>query len=209
MSPTAAWYVSDILAGTPPPINGSPGQVAFKTGTSYGYRDAWAVGFDGADVIGVWIGRPDGTPVPGLSGIVSAAPILFEAFNRLGQNRVALKRAPAGVLVARSTGDLPRPLQRFRGAADTAAAEPDDPQIAFPLDGVEVDLGIKDGDPMPLDDQGAGTATRPSPSSPTAPRSARTPFDRSETWQPDGPGFVTLSVVDETGRSDRVTVFVE
>ena len=76
LSPAAAWYVADILAGTPPPINGSPGRVAFKTGTSYGYRDAWAIGFDGKTVVGVWVGRPDGTPVVGLSGIVTAAPIV-------------------------------------------------------------------------------------------------------------------------------------
>ena len=44
----------------------SPGRIAFKTGTSYGYRDAWSVGFDGRHTIGVWVGRPDGAPVPGL-----------------------------------------------------------------------------------------------------------------------------------------------
>ena len=93
LSPVAAWQVADILAGVPPPSNGSPGLVAYKTGTSYGYRDAWAIGFDGRNVIGVWIGRPDGTPVPGLSGITSAAPVLFEAFNRLGPRRGAA--APA------------------------------------------------------------------------------------------------------------------
>jgi len=208
LSPTAAWYVADILSGTPPPVNGSPGQIAFKTGTSYGYRDAWAVGFDGADVIGVWIGRPDGTPVPGIAGIVSAAPILFEAFNRLGQNRVALRRPPAGVLFARSTAELPRPLQHFRGKEETAAAEPDDPQIAFPLDGVEVDLGIKDGEPTPLTIK-VRNGQPPFTFFANGVPIGRTPFDRSETWKPDGPGFVTLSVVDQTGRSDRVTVFVE
>ena len=40
----------------------SGGRIAFKTGTSYGYRDAWAVGFDGRATIGVWVGRPDGAP---------------------------------------------------------------------------------------------------------------------------------------------------
>ncbi|HTO27191.1 MAG TPA: penicillin-binding protein 1C, partial [Devosia sp.] len=74
LDPIAAWYVSDILADVPPPLNGSPGRIAYKTGTSYGYRDGWAIGFDGKTVIGVWVGRPDGAPVPGLSGIVGAAP---------------------------------------------------------------------------------------------------------------------------------------
>src|SRR5690606_38505988 len=53
LSPAAAWYVADILKDVPPPVNASPGRVAYKTGTSYGYRDAWAVGFDGRHVVGV------------------------------------------------------------------------------------------------------------------------------------------------------------
>ena len=68
------------------------GRIAFKTGTSYGYRDAWAVGFDGRVTIGVWVGRPDGTPVPGMVGRASAAPILFDAFARTGVPRRCRRR---------------------------------------------------------------------------------------------------------------------
>ncbi len=207
LSPIAAWQVADILAGVLPPSNGSPGLVAYKTGTSYGYRDAWAIGFDGRYVIGVWIGRPDGTPVPGLSGLVSAAPVLFEAFNRLGPTRTPLRRAPPGVLVA-STSELPPPLRRFRHPDETVVERNGGPQIAFPLEGVTVDLGIRDGDPSPLVIKvrnGAPPFTFFANGTPVG----RNPFDRSERWQPDGPGFVTLSVVDSSGRSDRVTVFVE
>ena len=57
LDPVAAWYVGSILLGTPPPENAAGGRIAFKTGTSYGYRDAWAVGFDGRHTIGVWVGR--------------------------------------------------------------------------------------------------------------------------------------------------------
>ncbi len=89
----AAWYVASILAGAPGPDHVSPGSIAFKTGTSYGYRDAWAVGFDGRHVIGVWVGRPDGAPVPGLIGIDAAAPILMDAFARLGADDAASRRA--------------------------------------------------------------------------------------------------------------------
>ena len=70
LEPVAAWYVGNVLLGTPPPENAAGGRIAFKTGTSYGYRDAWAVGFDGKRTIGVWVGRPDGAPVPGLVGRV-------------------------------------------------------------------------------------------------------------------------------------------
>src|SRR5580704_8422189 len=82
MEPIPAWYVGNVLLGTPPPENATGGRIAFKTGTSYGYRDAWAVGFDGKRTIGVWVGRPDGAPVPGLVGRMAAAPILFDAFAR-------------------------------------------------------------------------------------------------------------------------------
>lgn len=66
LDPVAAWYVADILAGTPPPENGLLHRIAFKTGTSYGYRDSWAAGFDGHHAVAVWIGRADGQPVPGI-----------------------------------------------------------------------------------------------------------------------------------------------
>ena len=73
LSESAAWQVGDILAGLPPPPGAPENRLAYKTGTSYGHRDAWAIGYDGAHVVGVWVGRADGTPVPGLSGISAAA----------------------------------------------------------------------------------------------------------------------------------------
>lgn len=203
----AAWYVADVLADVPPPQNGSPDRVAYKTGTSYGYRDAWAIGFDGRHVVGVWIGRPDGGPVAGLSGATVAAPLLFEAFNRIGPRRVPLVAPPPGTIAA-TTATLPAPLRRFRHP-DSQLVEADGaPEIAFPPDGVAVDLGIAGGKPANLVIKvrnGAPPFTFFANDVPIA----RPPFARSESWQPDGPGFVALSVVDAEGRSDRVTVFVE
>ena len=94
MEPVAAWYVGNVLLGTPPPENAAGGRIAFKTGTSYGYRDAWSVGFDGKRTIGVWVGRPDGAPVPGLVGRAAAAPILFDAFARTGKLPAPLPQRP-------------------------------------------------------------------------------------------------------------------
>ena len=83
----AAWLTLEALTQVKRPgVAGvwkefsSSQRIAWKTGTSYGYRDAWAIGFDGAHVVGVWIGRPDGASVPGLSGRTAAAPLLFESF---------------------------------------------------------------------------------------------------------------------------------
>jgi penicillin-binding protein 1C len=181
--------VADILADVPPPTIGARGRIAYKTGTSYGYRDAWSIGFDGRNAIG------------------TAAPVLFEAFDKLGSDRAPLSPAPRGALIA-SNGDLPAPLKRFRGTDMLANKAPDTPQIAFPPDGVQVDLGIRAGDPMPLMIKirnGQPPFTWFANGVPIA----QTPFSRAESWEPDGPGFVTLSVVDSAGRSDRVTVFVE
>ncbi len=207
LDPVAAWYVSDILSDVPPPLNGSPGRIAYKTGTSYGYRDAWAIGYDGKTVIGVWVGRPDGAPVPGLSGVVSAAPILFESFDRLGAPAVRLRAAPPGVLMA-SNAQLPAPLQRFRNPDQEVTAHDPAPQIAFPSDGVDLDLGLAAGDNLPLIVKirnGVPPFTFFANGAPIG----TSAFARQDSWKPDGPGFVRLSVVDAEGRSDFVTVFLE
>ncbi len=58
-------------------------KVAWKTGTSYGYRDAWAIGITPEYVVGVWVGNADGEGRPNLTGIKTAAPVLFDVFNSL------------------------------------------------------------------------------------------------------------------------------
>ena len=123
MSPLAAWYVSDILKDAPPPANAKGGRFAYKTGTSYGYRDAWAIGYDGRHVVAVWAGRPDGASVPGMMGRTAAAPILFDAFARIGEKRVPLRSAPANA-VQLANADLPPPLKRWREPGDDAPGVP-------------------------------------------------------------------------------------
>jgi len=102
--PLAAWYVNDILAEAPPPSGVLPAEIrggrrlAFKTGTSYGFRDFWAAGYDPKVTIGVWAGRPDGTPMPGHSGRLTAAPVLFKIADLLGPSRspITAPRCPFG-----------------------------------------------------------------------------------------------------------------
>lgn len=207
LEPQAAWHIADILAGVPPPATASLGRIAYKTGTSYGYRDAWSIGFDGRYTIGVWVGRPDGSPVPGLTGIGMAAPILFEAFDRIGGRTAPLPPAPVGTLIADTT-DLPEPLRRFRHAeADVVLADPA-PEIAYPLDGVRVDLGLLSGGDTPIVIK-VRNGTPPFTFLANGLPIGNSAFAREEAWSPDGPGFVSLAVIDGEGRSDRVTVFLE
>ncbi len=101
LSDGAAWIVRDILEANPRPgyapgtfDPGSRPRVAWKTGTSYGFRDAWAVGATRAYTVAVWIGRPDGTPLPGQYGAVTALPLMFQIVDSLPRNAVAAAPAP-------------------------------------------------------------------------------------------------------------------
>jgi len=202
LDPVAAWYVGNILIGAPPPDNAPHGRIAFKTGTSYGYRDAWAVGFDGRMTIGIWAGRPDGAPVPGLVGRTSAAPILFDAFARSGFAPASLPRAPKGAVFAASN-KLPPPLQHFGARAGLAEAiEP--PRIMFPPDGARLELAtMNQPDAIALKIAGGrGPLTVMANGVPLTPQNGR----RVLYFQPDGPGFVRLTVMDARGATDSVTV---
>ncbi|XSG81578.1 MAG: penicillin-binding protein 1C [Methyloligella sp. ZOD6] len=204
LSPVAAWYIGNILKGSPPPENATPGRIAFKTGTSYGYRDAWSIGFDGKYTVGVWAGRPDGAPMPGIMGRVTAAPILFDAFTRLDGSRTPLPKAPEGVLTA-STGALPPPLQRFNADPVSAAETTPKLKILFPPDGASLALSSADGalDPVPVKIVGGkpplSVLVNGAPLSVNRPR--ETLF-----FDPDGPGFTRVTVTDAQGRADSVLV---
>ena len=132
ISRASAWQVGHILAGLAPPPGAPANRLSYKTGTSYGHRDAWAIGYDGAHVVGVWMGRPDGTPVPGAFGGDLAAPILFEAFGRLKPALTTPPPPPPETLLV-GASLLPKPLQRFRPSGQID--ETNRPQVAFPPDG--------------------------------------------------------------------------
>jgi penicillin-binding protein 1C len=205
LEPVAAWYVAKILQGTPPPQSAAGGRIAFKTGTSYGYRDAWAVGFDGKRTIGVWVGRPDGAPVSGLAGRTAAAPILFDAFARGAQPLEPLPAAPAGALIA-TTAKLPPPLQRFQPHTVTAASFTRPLHIVFPPNGASLELSAMTGeasDPVPI--KIAGGTLPLTVMLNGMPLDAKRD-DRTLFFEPEGPGFVRLTVTDATGAADSVLV---
>ena len=90
LSVGAAWLTLDALVDVVRPgadsqwrVLGGGRRVGWKTGTSYGHRDAWAVGVTPRYTVGVWAGNADGVGRPELTGIAVAAPVLFDIFNRL------------------------------------------------------------------------------------------------------------------------------
>lgn len=201
-----AWYIADILIGAPPPDNAPQARLAYKTGTSYGYRDAWAVGFDLKHTIGVWVGQADNGAVPGLVGRRVAAPILFDAFNRIGMNS-GLPHRPREALVATNL-TLPPPLRHVRQDVPKTIAAMSRPglQIAFPPDGAAIDAEATRIDGHPLlkvkINGGSPPFTYLLNGAP-----AHAPSSRREAGlRPEGLGFAQISVIDATGATDHVTV---
>lgn len=103
LAPGSAWIVRQILSGhaapgqAPDPRAGTRPQLAWKTGTSHGYRDSWALGSTPRYSLGVWIGRPDGTPLPGRYGAVTALPLLFQVADSLPRTARRSGARPASV----------------------------------------------------------------------------------------------------------------
>jgi penicillin-binding protein 1C len=209
MDQVAAWQVGNVLIGTPPPENGVHNRIAFKTGTSYGYRDAWSVGFDGRTTIGVWVGRPDGAPVPGLVGRTAAAPILFDAFARTGKLPAALAKPPKGALLA-SNAKLPLPLRRFRPLGELVRTGGEQaPHIQFPLNGSRIDAtgsGNAAFSAMPVKVAGG---VLPMTMLVNGVSAGEIDSRRQRLVDPPGPGFVRLTVIDATGAADTVVVRIQ
>ncbi|GGE10168.1 penicillin-binding protein 1C [Aureimonas endophytica] len=207
LSPQAAWYVTSILAGGSATVKASPGTIAHKTGTSFGYRDAWSLGYDGRHVVGVWIGRPDGAPVPGLVGQDAAVPVMRDVFSRIGPE-TRLPGPPPGILAV-PNGALPPPLRMFGQPAGMALAETAPrPEIVFPPNATRIDLGL-------AENAGAELALKLRNGTPPftwyvdgAPVE-RGRYDRQAAYRPAEPGFLDISVVDAKGAAASARVFVD
>lgn len=196
ISPRSAWYVGNILGGLAPPAGAQSGRLAYKTGTSYGHRDAWAIGFDGQHVVGVWMGRPDGTPVPGAFGGALAAPIMFETFGRIKPDFAPLAPPPPDALIL-PTARLPKPLQHFGNRR--AQHNADDLRVAFPPDHAVLTAQ----DVLPLKLRG-GTAPFTILVNDAAVQTGQR--DRDVLLSSPGLGFSRISVVDSNGQSQSVQI---
>jgi penicillin-binding protein 1C len=204
----AAWQVGNVLLGSPPPENAPHNRIAFKTGTSYGYRDAWSIGFDGRFTIGVWIGRPDGAPVAGLIGRTAAAPILFDAFARTARLPMPLPKPPKGALLA-GNAKLPLPLRRFRPSGELVRSGGEQaPHIQFPLNGSRIELAGSGTQPAAMPVKVSGGVL---PMTMWLNGLAVGEIDsrRQRLIDPPGPGFARLTVIDATGAADTVVVRIQ
>ncbi|MEO5335699.1 MAG: penicillin-binding protein 1C [Magnetospirillum sp. WYHS-4] len=214
MSPVSAWYLTDILADAARPdslaqlaAQGSRRRIAYKTGTSYGFRDAWAMGWTASHTVGVWVGRADGTPRPGHHGRNTAAPLLFQVFDRLPDGEgLDVVPPPAEALLAATTQDLPPTLRVFRPQGGGGRMPGEQPlRIVFPPDGGVVELPEADGrlDRLPLRAAGGRNPLRWLVNGLPVPTD---PHGDAVSWLPDGPGFVRVTVVDAADHSDHVAV---
>lgn len=205
----AIWNVSDILSGVLPPLGMKQRGIAYKTGTSYGYRDAWSVGYDGRHVIGVWVGRADNGAVPGIAGYATAAPILFEAFEKSGVAITPMPAAPSGVARV-AVSDLPANQRRFTLTASgllSASRRESAPRIVYPPEGARVELSSQSGiSPLVLKLQGGRAPFRWLANGRPLPDAS---LRRNSEWRPEGQGFSTLTVIDADGRASSVRVFIE
>ncbi|MEM7766468.1 MAG: penicillin-binding protein 1C [Pseudomonadota bacterium] len=203
---SSASQIVKVLAGTPPPEGRMPGRLtrdaprpAFKTGTSYGFRDAWAAGVSSGVAIIVWVGRADGAPRPGETGRKAALPLLFQVADLAAQT---LARDQGG-------GTGTNPARHGNGAHQSLAAfDRDDspPDILFPPSGAELWAGPIDGRPsrgFVFSGRGEGGLSwfvdgQPVPSD----------AGGAATWRPSRAGFYTVAAVDPAGRTSRVRVRV-
>ncbi len=107
MSEGTAFIVRDVLESGGPVTRqlesgvGARRGIAWKTGTSFGFRDAWAVGVSDRFTVGVWVGRPDGTPNPGFFGANIAAPLLVDIFSAVDDTPPLPRKPPTTVSQAR------------------------------------------------------------------------------------------------------------
>jgi penicillin-binding protein 1C len=213
--PVAAFYLKQILRGVALPDGWAMGQglararaVAFKTGTSYGYRDAWSVGFSNDYTVGVWVGRADGSPRAGHVGRESAAPILLKTFELLPPDQHSDDPPPAAAILTTANDQLPPSMRIFR--RETAPAPPKEtvvppPTIAFPPNGSIVPLApdtAKDRSIVLRADGGKAPLTW------LVNGQLLGNYDRFQIvlYTPDGEGLARITVVDADGRSDTAQV---
>ncbi len=233
MGPGAAWHVRDILANAPlpdgwtrpmRPVDGRrAGErvIAFKTGTSYGFRDAWAAGMSGAYTVVVWTGRADGTPLPGRYGRQTALPILLKLFQRLPDEEATRAPPPPDALIAAGNSELPPAMRVLLpnaarlhaatarlastdGSRRTVLAPPRPPRILYPVANSTLEVSATTGErTVSLKAEGGTGVLRWLVNGKPLPADR---FRADPLWRPEAAGPARLTVIDSTGHSTSIEV---
>jgi len=195
----AAWYVADILADAPLPegfaslpVAQRDRRIAYKTGTSAGYRDAWAAGYSANWTVVVWVGHADGTPRPGQLGRLAALPLMFKAFGRLPGEDNRAPPAPADVMKVAASKELPLRMRMLGPATAQAGGAP---RIAYPPPDAKLELRAHETVALAAAG-GSGTLRWLIDGQPLV----------GSKWTPDSAGETRVAVVDDAGHSSAVTV---
>lgn len=149
VSPKVAYMVTDILQEAAPPSGFidknliKNGLIAYKTGTSYGYRDAWAIGFSQDYTLGVWVGRSDGTSCLNLTGGTHAAPLLFKLINLLPNNANMGQKIYFNA--EKNINEIPHHLKYFAIRKNHTSSNP--LKILFPRDGTLLSASTHEAKP--------------------------------------------------------------
>lgn len=200
MSAQSARQIVDILGSAPAPEGRMPALltqeapvIAFKTGTSYGFRDAWAAGTGNGHAVVVWIGRADSSPRPGITGRDAALPVLFDVYDAV--TRITPRRSSGPPLREEIAGSHTPPSALARFERQNAP-----PQILFPPDGAEV-WKDEEHTSFVLAAEGRGKLAWYVDGK-ALPRNVA----GDAVWRPNDTGFYELFVVDEAGRSAKSRV---
>jgi penicillin-binding protein 1C len=176
----AAEAIASVLT-QPLPDSSLPG-IAWKTGTSWGGRDSWALGFDRGNVVGIWVGRPDGTPLPGATGRGLALPLLARVFEILPPAPREPPPTPKRMIVA--GGSASNALRLLFPPPD-AVVSGDGPVTLRAMGGQRPLTFLINGAPLGTD-----------------------PARREVSWLPPATGFYRLTVLDAYGGVARVSLRV-
>jgi penicillin-binding protein 1C len=181
LQPQAAASVAAVL--TQPFPGQLTGGVAWKTGTSWGGRDAWSLGFDARHVVGVWVGRPDGTPLPAATGRALALPLLARVFDLLPPDpRPTRRPAAPETAVRQASADA---LRLLFPPNDSVLSSGEGPVFVRVMGGRRPLTFLVDGAKLPA-----------------------SPARRETAWVPDAPGFYRLTVLDADGAAVHAAVRV-
>ncbi len=215
---TSAWQIYQILKDSPMPpgmiapkylFNGH--EIAFKTGTSYGFRDAWAIGFDKNYTVGIWIGRPDGSFAPYRIGREEAAPILMDVFKHLPVLPHENIEKPIGYQET-VWQDLPESLKYFQQPSkiptkDQIAEKNTNLKIIYPINQAVIELSSEPTyESITIESTGG---KGPFIWFINGRQVDFPPYRRKISWNPSSLGFARITVIDRDGNATSIEIWLK